>query len=841
MNIKSTSQFVLVIVVAVGVMGCGEKRELAYDFSERDGMAQPVVVRNSIDVGDSAQGVRLGDGWGDAERLGQDGTTFAWALGEAASVDFELIRGEYDRLEFRCWPAANPEDVQQIVDVSVNGTELGSVALQRRVDTYSVPVDRGVLRMGTNVVTFNFAYASVPAQHISGASDNRALAVAFDWVRFKGAGEETSVLSRAQTEQVARKKGVEGGPGEAGTQRGGERTTPGVVDGDLVTPPGSGLIYSVAVPEGASLDLGVEASPGVVGEVWVRRGNNPWTVLLSASSRTLDEEKHHVPMAQYAGQVVDLGFTCWPETAVEEEQSGVRWVEPTLWAVKSGKERDTNIVLIVVDTLRADFVGCYGGDVETPNIDALAAQGVRFENAYCSIPITLPSHSSLFTSTIPAFHGAHNNGDVLDPEFLTLAEMMSASNRRTGGVVSLGVLKSKFGIAQGFEEYGDEFGPTWYKTAEEVNEEVLSWLDSHGSKPFFLWVHYSDPHEPYAAPTRDYVDLRIIQDGEVVKVVEANGHTASIPVVLPPGSTRLRLERADGSSERPIACRGWRIVDASNCDISLVSGWDGGPQTNPQGSTRSVLPAVVDLNNSTGETVEGILRFLVLEETSIPEIRQRYIEEVEYVDDHIGKLLERLKSQGASENTMIVFTGDHGEGLGDHGHVGHISQLYDSLVRVPLIFTHPGRLPAGVAVDAPVGLIDVVPTITDFLSLTPPDNVQGRSLLPVLSESGADSVPIVLETYRPQAPLDKKGLVMNGLKYIATDGENGREEELFDLASDPGELRDLAADRPDDVASMREVLQRLLTEATSQGMGPASGAGLSEEERARLRALGYVN
>ena len=159
-----------------------------------------------------------------------------------------------------------------------------------------------------------------------------------------------------------------------------------------------------------------------------------------------------------------------------------------------------NVLLIVVDTLRADHIGVYGSEIPTPNIDGVAARGVMFERAYSHIPITGPSHSSLFTGLLPFEHGVHNNAQILDSRFGTLAEILRDHGRSTAAVVSLGVLNQEFGFGRGFTTYRDQFEHSWWKDADEVNQEVFEILAGDLAAPFFLWAHYSDPHEPYAPP-----------------------------------------------------------------------------------------------------------------------------------------------------------------------------------------------------------------------------------------------------------------------------------------------------------------------------------------------------
>jgi len=166
------------------------------------------------------------------------------------------------------------------------------------------------------------------------------------------------------------------------------------------------------------------------------------------------------------------------------------------------------IVLISMDTTRADYLSCYGYQHNTtPNIDAVAAEAIRFEQAIAPIPLTLPSHSTMMTGTIPPYHGIHDNLNyTLADSSLTLAEMLKAAGYTTAGIISSYVLEHTFGLDQGFDTYDDEFDEIvdGHAGAErrggEVSEHAIRWLDENRDEDFFLFLHYYDPHSPYNAP-----------------------------------------------------------------------------------------------------------------------------------------------------------------------------------------------------------------------------------------------------------------------------------------------------------------------------------------------------
>ena len=177
-----------------------------------------------------------------------------------------------------------------------------------------------------------------------------------------------------------------------------------------------------------------------------------------------------------------------------------------------------NLLVVTLDTLRADHVGSYGyAAARTPRLDALAARGLRFARAATVVPLTLPAHSSLFTGTFPGRHGVRDNGGYyLAEEQETLAEILRPRGYRAGGFISAFVLDSRWGIDQGFERYFDDFDLSRFekqagmdaiqRPGNETVDEALRWLGAERERPFFLWVHLYDAHTPYAAP-REYAAL----------------------------------------------------------------------------------------------------------------------------------------------------------------------------------------------------------------------------------------------------------------------------------------------------------------------------------------------
>ena len=176
-----------------------------------------------------------------------------------------------------------------------------------------------------------------------------------------------------------------------------------------------------------------------------------------------------------------------------------------IWFVmQQGSVSSHNVILISLDTCRADHLSCYGNaQPTTPNIDALASEGYLFSHAMTPVPITLPAHASMFTGTIPPHHGKHENKDVyFDPSHVTLAQLLKAKGYSTGAFIGAKILSSVLGLSRGFDTYGDQFAREDQSEhrAEEVNRAAFAWLEKQQSSPVFLFLHYYDPHYAYEPP-----------------------------------------------------------------------------------------------------------------------------------------------------------------------------------------------------------------------------------------------------------------------------------------------------------------------------------------------------
>jgi len=460
---------------------------------------------------------------------------------------------------------------------------------------------------------------------------------------------------------------------------------------------------------------------------------------------------------------------------------------------KPGRQRasDLNVLLITVDTLRPDHLGCYGHEgIRTPTIDALAREGALFENAVTSIPITLPSHASIMTGLYPPTHGIRFNGAfALSDSIVTLAEILGDAGYTTGAVVGSYALDSEFGLDQGFQIYDDsypagnvlkfKYPKLWsslsrlllgqilartlpldiifsepQRRADKVTRVTLDWLEVYGQEKFFLWLHYFDPHTPYDPPSGSGL-----------------GHpNTGIP------------------------------------DRSLI-------------------------------TRDPPYRYWWGELESLGDVYSRYDGEIEYTDHWLSPVFGELNRLGVREKTLVIFTADHGECLWEHDQPGHGYSVFDSELRVPLIVSLPGTIPAGIRIPNLIELVDLLPSILDLLEIGIPHPVQGQSFLNILGgEAHIEERTAYCETLWPPKPEDRRrGLRSTEWKYFTA--PTGDSEFLFHLPTDPDELQDLQAERPDLIGTFREKLIMISSE-----LGDKGGVlpEMSEEVEARLRALGYI-
>jgi len=505
-----------------------------------------------------------------------------------------------------------------------------------------------------------------------------------------------------------------------------------------------------------------------------------------------------------------------------------------------------NFILITLDTQRADYISAYDSShASTPNIDSLAQQGTLYENCFSLIPITLPSHASIFLSEPPYALKVYNNGQPLSQKRakFSLTNIFKKHGYLTAAFVSLGVLKSDFGLANGFDLYQDEFPRgRWYLDAGEINKEVFPWLEKNKDQRFFAWIHYSDPHEPYSPPDMP-VDLKISLNGKPVGKFCLSKYTINeITLTLDKGQNQIEFEVNNPDSISPENFQArldrldfYPLTEEKALDIQLADGWSS------RKKQEIYLLKKQGFINITNHSQSCEIKISFRGKLMIPleRLRELYKKEVEYLDSQLGRLWNKLKELGLFETSHILIVGDHGEGLGDFlnkngsHHIGHIHYLYNVYLRVPLIIYNPQAKTKGVRVSEAVSLIDIAPTIIDIMGFKRPSSYRGRNLT-VLNKK--ENIAIFEETYAPEAKKDRFAILHLPWHLIFTPDE-GR-YELFNLKKDAQEKKNIF--KKNNLSPSLKRLKRQLDSYVRQILKSKKEVKIDKRTEEMLRALGYI-
>lgn len=437
-----------------------------------------------------------------------------------------------------------------------------------------------------------------------------------------------------------------------------------------------------------------------------------------------------------------------------------------------------NILLITVDSLRADVVNCCNEDKKpslTPNIDCFAQSSLIFKEAWAQGPYTTASVPSILTGKyagnlkpIPS----NEIAGVLIEGTTTLAEYLKQYGYHTAGFHSNPLLSRIFGYDRGFDFFYDDLflqrlrlpnrlklminriqrilRPQPYLTAAGINRKVYPWLDKL-RQPFFLWVHYMDPHGPYQTKN---------------------------------GLSYLAKFKAERLWQKAVKY----------------------PQT---------------LSVREKET-----------------LHKNYLQEVSYLDRHFGHLAGKLASNNLLENTLTIITADHGDGFGEHGFYTHPHLLYEELIHVPLIIRPPGGYNEPKIINHPVTLVNLLPTILDYAGLPEADSIDGQSMKPLLMNPACLSLPDYVISEAEFQGENVSSIRSGQWKLIVNNRENTR--ELFNLAEDPGEQQNLFSLHYQTANMLENQLQMLLRGKDNNPGDISPDLEENEELRERLRGLGYL-
>ncbi len=452
-----------------------------------------------------------------------------------------------------------------------------------------------------------------------------------------------------------------------------------------------------------------------------------------------------------------------------------------------GEPPPTSLLLISVDTLRPDHLGCYDYHRDTsPNIDAFAADGVLFEQAVSSTSWTLPAHAAMFTGLSDSVHGCTDTDRSLAQAHRTLAERLAEAGYQTAGFYSGPYLHAVFGLDQGFERWVDctsypelndqkaehegtvDGREVWKASHADVTNptvlrEVRGWMEEDPQEPFFAFVHLWDTHYDFLPPSPWDTMFDPDYDGEVT------GEGFMFDPRIRPGMPQRDLEH-------------------------LLALYDG---------------------------------------------------EIAWTDHHVGGILELLEERGLDDHTLVVLLSDHGTAFFEHGQKIHRNALYDELIRIPLIMRLPGSLPTGLRVQDQARTIDLVPTVLELLGFPSAEDVMGQSLTPawrpdtdLFQEPAISELHSVGHALRSYRHPERKIIV----------DEERRRLLLYDLTADPGEQSPMRQKQSTDGLGARLVEdwkqgERSLEESRTRLAPPTTTAEptLDDDVRGQLRELGYID
>ena len=441
-----------------------------------------------------------------------------------------------------------------------------------------------------------------------------------------------------------------------------------------------------------------------------------------------------------------------------------------------------NIVLIVMDTLRADRMSCYGYETQTtPNLDALAARGLLHEHARATSSWTWPSTASILTGLPPETHGVVSDGQCyLDSSLDSLPEALERRGYTTVGFTCNPLIVPNKNFHQGFEEF-DSF-PTFRKTDVTLGT-IENFLDRYAGTRFFLYLHLVDTHDQYA------------------------------------------------------------LTDSARERVGLP---DAPPKGMPPNGFKFIRPPLLQGrgHDNNGDSIATELFPKEFQDW----LHHTYDAAVATADEYVGQIINRLEELELDDETIIIFTSDHGEELFEHGLLAHGHSLHDELVRVPLILAGPG-IPAGVRSDKLVSNRHIAPTLAKFGGVELPAVPTPRDLS---APANWEPESIVCSTqqgwWNGAHPLEIFSLTTEDwVLHWAPTGAEWRESpdpesdgmmRLYDRAADPQELQDIAKERPEIAAKLLLELKERIASSQSQSTGLSFGVGDAGTDL--LRGIGYI-
>jgi arylsulfatase A-like enzyme len=566
------------------------------------------------------------------------------------------------------------------------------------------------------------------------------------------------------------------------------------------------ITITVTVPERGWLDLGIgtiEDAPVTFTLAAKAGASGPVSLLERTVTTPHRWEQVPVDLAQFAGRDVALSLSLgaddpgtigfWGSPVVRSRAASPR--APSGASGAAGA-RPRGVIVIQADTLRRDHLDLYGyGRKTAPQLTRLAGEGTTFTNYTVQGTWTKVSTPSLMTSLYPLTHGVHDFYDRLPAAAHTMAESFRNAGYATVSYSSVIFAGQFTNLHKGFEEVhedGSLTGQGSSKTAREYIDRLSAWLEQHHDTPFFAFLNVFDPHDPYQ-PARPYDTLW----ADPARKDEHEKQVAAVKTIITDP-----LRKQFGMPTRQ------ELVKAGFDPDKYVQ-YD----------------------------------------------RDWYDGSIRGLDVEVARLVQKLRTLGVDQDTLLVFLSDHGEEFLEHGQMFHGQTVYGELTQVPLVVRWPAGVASGRVVDEVVQSIDVMPTLLELSGIASPEGIQGQSLVPLV-RAGADPSawvprPAITEKAKtsggfapPPHDTESYAIVDAGWKLVhnVARPDGTPEFELYDFAKDPLNTRDVAAQHPEVVARLAKALQGWRAMATAARLKPDSETtrSLSPEQLQRLKSLGYV-
>jgi arylsulfatase A-like enzyme len=712
-------------------------------------MATPIVWRNFLSEDDITWGLlrgRIGYRKGDLVVKG-DGSTPVIVSPDAQPIDWNL----YDAVEIRMLAEGGGE-----IKIRIGAAEFKQpIGALREYHDYRFDVNVG------------------------GVRGSRPLAI-------MPTDSLTDAVAISSIKLVPRKANFPGAAGKLYFGKGDEYRNvlyahaPSSLDFDVSVPRDGRLHFGMGLTaEGAPVTFRVQAA-----------GKDLYSKTISTAGAWEDAD---VDLSTYGGRTLKLVL----RTESSREGAVGLWANP-LVSTRLPKARP-NVLIYMIDTLRADHTSLYGYKRDTtPFLKKLAATGIVFDDCQAQATWTKPSVASLLTSIYSYTHGILNDSDTIPKGAPTLAEQLRSAGYVTANITASPWAGKITGLQRGFD-YVMEFPVVQRRRTDAsdrgtdsaaLNKVIFSWLERHRDEPFFLYAHATDPHAPYR----------------------------------PPAGFEEKFANPAETSE----------FNRDYAGLREKGQYGGGTVVSREGCRRNGI-----------DPDQFIKRAI-----------DRYDGEILHSDANLELLAARLKQLGILDNTLIIVVSDHGEEFWDHGWTAHGHSLYQELTHSVLLMWNPRLLPGSRRVTEPVQLVDVMPTVLELLNLKSPDMAQGQSLVPLAGGRPFHRrTPVVSSRlanpaarpngFVPENRINTFALIEPNWKLIYR--EKGKDVglnrvELYDRRADRSETHNVAGAHPEDVERMMAELGKWVdAQKQIRGLlGKGSRSTLDQQTLDQLRSLGYI-